>query len=292
MRQEGVGDPGEPAPCVGVVDRDRLVGAVPAREDERRAEVGTEEVVQRRVGEQQSDPGRVGRDGRCERRIRAAAQEDDRPGRRLQQRPLLRGDRGKRIRLGGEHGERLLLAVLARPQAGDGGLVAGSTGEVVAADPLDGDDGPAEQQPHGFHQCIVTARAAARQLRAAGGAADRLCVEPAVGRVVVLATAVGTELEPGHRRVRPVVGHGADDREPRPTLRAVDERVAIATISRVEQLAQAFGAGGDVGRDHRAPGNTRAGADREAAPAGRREPLDGDSLDPGERRRLAPAARR
>ena len=172
VREEGVGDPGEPAPCVGVVDRDRLVGAVSAREDERRAEIGAEEMVQRRVGEHQPEPGRARRDGRCERRIRVAAQEDDRPGRQVRAAPAPLQRPGQRIGLGGEHCERLLFAVLARPQPGDRVLVARCTGEVIAADPLDGDDGPVEQQRNGRQQRVVPPQRAARQLWPAGGTAD------------------------------------------------------------------------------------------------------------------------
>ena len=70
---------------------------------------------------------------------------------------------------------------------------------------------------------------------------------------------------------RPVVGHAAHDREPRPAVGAVDERVAVAAVGRVEQLAP--------GRPRRSPRRAterrglaaaRAGDDREAALAGRR----------------------
>ena len=37
--------------------------------------------------------------------------------------------------------------------------------------------------------------------------------------------------EAGHRGQRPVVGHAAHDREPRPAVRAVDERVAVAAVA-------------------------------------------------------------
>ena len=57
-----------------------------------------------------------------------------------------------------------------------------------------------------------------------------------------------------------------------PQLRAVDERVAIAAVGRVEQLAQAVVAGRDVGGDRRARAAVaRARRDRELGVAGRRE---------------------
>ena len=57
--------------------------------------------------------------------------------------------------------------------------------------------------------------------------------------------------EAGHRRPRPVVRHAGDDREARAAVRAVDERVAVPAIGRVEELARQRGAGGHVGGDRR-----------------------------------------
>ena len=183
------------APCVGVVDRDRLVGAVSARQDERRAEIGAEEMVERRVGEHQPEPGRPRRDGRRERRIRVAAQEHDRPGRQVQQRPLLCGDRGQRVGLGGQHRERLLFAVLARAQPGDRVLVARVAGEVIAAEPLDGDDAPVAQQPPTASSSGTTAAARRRDSRSAlRGSGGRPGPRTRAGS--------RRRAEPGHRRVR------------------------------------------------------------------------------------------
>ena len=78
-------------------------------------------------------------------------------------------------------------------------------------------------------------------MQAHAGAALRACVrlrvEAAVGGVLVLRPARRAHREAGHRRPWPVVGHAAHDREARPAVRAVDERVAVAAVSRVEQLA-------------------------------------------------------
>ena len=54
--------------------------------------------------------------------------------------------------------------------------------------------------------------------------------------VVVLGPAGARTLEARHRRQRPVVGDAAHDREPRPAVRAVDERVAVAAVGGVEEL--------------------------------------------------------
>ena len=88
-------------------------------------------------------------------------------------------------------------------------------------------------------------------VRTAGGARIRLGVKAAVGRILVLAAAVVAELERRHRRPRAVVRHRLDDRQPGPALRAVEERVAVAAVGRVEELTEARVAGGDVRRDQR-----------------------------------------
>ena len=54
-----------------------------------------------------------------------------------------------------------------------------------------------------------------------------------------------------HRRVFPVEGRPFDDRVARPALRAGDERVEVAAVGRVEQLAGAVGAEREVRRDRR-----------------------------------------
>ena len=123
-------------------------------------------------------------------------------------------------------------------------LVGRVAGEMPAAEALHGEDRTVQQQRDGVLE-------RQRELRPAGGAADGLGVEAPVGRILVLAAAVGAHVERGHRRVRPVVGHRADDREARPAVRAVHERVAVAPVGGVEELAEAVVAGRDVGRDER-----------------------------------------
>ena len=111
-------------------------------------------------------------------------------------------------------------------------------------------------------------------------------MEAAVGRVLVLPPAVVAEREPRHRRVRAVVGDGGDDREPRPALRAVDERIPVAPVRRVEELTQAVGAGGHVGRHERRPSCRRAGRDRERPLAESAKALRVEGLETGQTRRL------
>ena len=80
--------------------------------------------------------------------------------------------------------------------------------------------------------------------------------------------------EAGHRRVRPVVGDAAHDREARAAVGAVEERVAVAPVGRVEQLAQAVVAGGDVGGDERGrtPAARGLARSRSRSPAASRRP--------------------
>ena len=83
----------------------------------------------------------------------------------------------------------------------------------------------------------------------ADGAGVGLCVEPAVGRVLILLPAVVAERENPHRRVGTVVRDVGDDREARPAVGAVDERVAIPAVGWIEKLPHAVGARRYVGRD-------------------------------------------
>ena len=130
-----------------------------------------------------------------------------------------------------------------------------------------------------------------RQRRPAVGAGVGLGVEPAVGGVVVLRLAAGAHPEPGHGRRRPVIGHPADDREPRAAVGAVDERVAVAAVVRIEQLVQAVAAGRRVRRD-RGPGDAarRALDDLEPGMADRLAFLAQHAVDHGQRRRLVSQA--
>ncbi len=116
-------------------------------------------------------------------------------------------------------------------------------------------------------------------------------VEAAVGRILVLAATGGAQRKPGHRRAGAVVGNVRDDGEARPAVGAVDERVAVAAVGRVEQLAQAVGAGGTSGETGvaRACGRVVARDDREGGVRRRRA---ADGSPPSRRHGRAPAARR
>ena len=147
--------------------------------------------------------------------------------------------------------------------------VVGAAGEVVAAEALDRDDRAVAQQRGGRRHRVGGAGHGAGPIsvgpRAARRAGVRLRVEAPVARVLVLRPAGGAHLEARHRRERTVVGDAAHDREPRPAVRAVDERVAVAAVAGVPQLGQAVRARRGVGRHERVGAAvTLAGDDLEA----------------------------
>src|SRR5438046_2949869 len=72
--------------------------------------------------------------------------------------------------------------------------------------------------------------------RSARRAGIRLGVEAAVERALVLRAAGAAHLETVHGRERAVVWDAAHDREARPAVGAVDERVAVAPVVGVEEL--------------------------------------------------------
>src|ERR1039458_5649515 len=85
-----------------------------------------------------------------------------------------------------------------------------------------------------------------RKLRSADRAGVGLSVEAAVARVVVFGLTLRTHREGFHRGVRAVIGQRFDDAEARAAVGAIGERVPIAAVGRVEDLAQAIGTGRDV----------------------------------------------
>ncbi len=184
----------------------------------------------------------------------AAAHEHDRPRARREQVALLvgRARRAARARVVISANGLSSRCLRARSRA-TGRLVRRVAGEVVAAEPLDRED--------------RSRRAAARPPRSIGSDSLR----PAGGTARSARRGSGGRAGSSYSRrhsaqsgkpaivvLRPVVRDAGDDREARPALRAVDERVAVAAIGRVEQLAQAVVAGRDVGGDQRRCRRARA----------------------------------
>ena len=262
-RRMRVRDRRQPRGRVVVAIGDRLVADVAARQHQRLARVGEQQVVQRRVREHHAELARAGRRGGGDARA---------PRSRGASTIGRAGDASSASSAGPSATSARAAATSAAISAN--GLssrclrarsrptavgVRRAAGEVVAADALDRDDRPGAQQAGGRRHRVAPRRVHRQHRpRPARGAGVRLRVEAAVARVVVLRAARRAHREARHRRQRAVVGHAADDREARPAVRAVHERVAEAPVGGVEELAQAVRARGHVGADERRGGARRA----------------------------------
>ncbi len=261
VEEERVGQAGQALGRVRVVGRQRLVGEIAGRQHDRPAHRRHEQVVERRVGQEDAHVA-VLRDHRRRQRGTATAadgRQHDRPLRALEQASLGRAEHGQRTGgrdVASHHRERLCPPPLAVAQPADRDVVGRITGEVVAAETLDRHDAAGQDVGGGGQQGGVAGRDRSRGGRraigepgAAGRAGHGLGVEPAIRGARVLGSARRAERERPHRRGRPVVRQVIDDRRPRAAVRAVRERVPVAPVGGVEQLAQAVVAGGDVGRE-------------------------------------------
>jgi hypothetical protein len=72
-------------------------------------------------------------------------------------------------------------------------------------------------------------------------------MEATIQWIFILSPASGTHLERCHGRGRAVVGDISDDREAGAAVGAVDERIAVAAVLRIEQLRQAVAADAYIG---------------------------------------------
>jgi len=207
--------------------------------------------------------------------------------------------------------------VFALAESLDSGGVGGVDAEVEAADAFDGGDFSVEKTVDGFRDgilgrdiftpltrsakgmgsCFPTLAAQVwgthglriddfeGELGAALPAGVGLGVEAAVEWVIVFGLAGGAHCECGHGGLWPVVGDAAGDGEAGAAVGAVEERVAVAAVTRIEKLAEAVGAGGGVGGD--AGGNLSfdlAGNDAEAGFASSGQVSDGNGVDAGQGR--------
>ncbi len=302
MDEPGIGDPAESLPGIGIVVTDRLVAEVAAGHHERgqrlrsRAGHGAEQqVVQWRVREQHADERIARRHERRQAAVVPVSHEHDRPLRAGEQLGFCRIDDGQapgRLEIADHDGERLVAPALAHAQLGKRCRRARVARQVIATEPLDRDDRAVGQQAlrTGDRRVGAVDRPGRRlepQARPARRARDRLGVEPPITGVVILLRTRRAERERPHRRVRTVVREAAGDREPWPAVGAIDERVAVAAIGRLVQLAQAIRAHGDVGRDERATARAcLALDDAEPARADHDDRLRLHRVDAGERRAL------
>ena len=131
------------------------------------------------------------------------------------------------------------------------------------------------------------ARVDEAELRPAPGARVGLRVKTAMQRIAILGSAFATLPERCHAGHRPVVRQRARDRIARTAVGAVDERVTIATIAGIEELGEAIGADRAVRADRGGGVTAHALPNREAGLGAQRAIMLGDTVDPGERRRVA-----
>ena len=235
--------------------------AVAAGRDDREAELAQQQMMQRRIGQHRAEPA-------------------DCPARPHRRAPSARRRRSRTIgRSGAERAAAILRGVDARSsrrtassvgnitangfssrrlrarRRRHGRVVARVDQEMEAADALHRDDPPvadarrrrrAARRPRSRQRAPVGIPE--RQLRPAVGAGVRLGVEAAVGGILVFGAAGGAHRETPHRGAGAVVGQVLDDAVARAAVRAVDERIAVAAVGGIEQLAQAVVAGGEVGQ--------------------------------------------
>ncbi len=298
VRDDEVGDPGEFLMRLVVADDERLAARIGARRHQHES-VGSmpgdrvngrsgrnveDQMMRRRIGQHDAEPREPRRDGRSEHT--AVLNQHDRPRRLREQAALRRSRRSDAVERGevrDHHREGLGLARLAPAQLGDRAFVRGVAHQVEAADSLERDDLAGTER-------VNDRRNRMRQARAADGAADRLGMEAAVGRVVVVARAGCAHGEGRHRGLRPVVGEPARQREARAAMRAGDERIPVETACRIEHIVEAGLAHRRVRHDAGAHGPAFARRNRKACIAQRGEAFDLDRIDAGERRRRAAQA--
>ena len=253
--EEQVGDPVSRSSASSFSIRDRLVGHVSARHHQRHADVVQQQVVQRRVGQHHAEFVASGAPPTERRRRPAGGGRSRSDARRARERRVSAGPaRSRTIRANG----RSSRCLRARSRA-----TASSSSARHARwkppMPLTATIAPSSRARTATSMPGVDARPAPR-------ASVRLGMEAAVRRVVVLRQAGRAHGKAGHRRAGRSYGTPRHDREARAAVGAVDERVAVAAVGRVEQLEQAVGARGGVGRDGASGRRRGARADREAGP--------------------------
>ena len=287
VAQKGVGDPGKGPVGAGVVDLDGLVVHVAARHHEEARIVVHDQVLQGGRRQHDAQFGKaIGQTGR-EDRIGTLLEQHDGARGALKLLGLFLAHLAvgpRRFNRRHHAGEGLARATLATAQFGQSKRVGGVAGQMEAAESLDGHDRTRAQlvdagrdnrvalvargAPAHLPGCMQVAcggggaggffgkaRLAGphrghvpAQVRTAFKAGVGLGVEAAVGRVDVFGRAGAAHGKVGHACCGPVVGQAADNREARAAVGAVDEGVAVAAVGRVEELADAIVAGGQVGR--------------------------------------------
>ena len=304
-----VGDAREPPPRVAVAEGDGLVRDVAAREHQRAdAEGGADrtaggDAAARTEASRRAPADRARRRPRpARRRAAARARSDARgeassaPSASPTSTSFSACARSRTISAKGRSSRRLR----AR-SARHGARVGRVAREVVAADALDGEDGTGGEPRAAAAETASPARSTASARPPASSSRAR---GPHAGHALGCAwkrRSPGSSYsawqaahiaKPAIVVAGPVVRHAAHDREARAAVGAVDERVAVAAVARVEQLREAIGTGRRVGRDQRV-GLALAEAldDPEVALPGRRESSQSTARRPRAAAARARAAR-
>ena len=226
-------------------------------------EIVHEQMLHRRVGHHDAQLGKpIGHAG-PNGPVGALPQEHDGPRRPGEHRFLFLAHEAQRSGRG--HGRRhdsqgLSVAPLAPTQLGHCLGVVRVAHEMEAPQSLHRQDLPRHKHFHSrcenrirllarlADELIAVSPNTPRYRRPALEAGIGLGVEAAVERIGILGSAFLAHGERRHGGGSTVVGQVIDDGEAWPTIRAVDKRVTVATVVRIEQLGHAVIAGGKLGR--------------------------------------------
>ncbi len=188
--EQDIGNRAQTRESAGIRGHDRVTRQVAGGHHQRAVRVREQEVMERRVGQQQPDPGVARRDLRGNSRGLPQLRDDDGPLRRREE-PLLFGPEARQSARGLEiaHHDRegLFVAPLALPQPRDRQRRSRVASQMKPAEPLDRDDEPGLEGPRGLPDRILpvevfSPRRDGGQARTADGACIRLGMEAPVER--------------------------------------------------------------------------------------------------------------
>ena len=202
-------------------------------------------MMQRRVRQHHAELIIFGSDSR---QFDSCAREDDGAGGRLQQCFGIGPEFDKAARdcdIFRHQGEGLFFAEFSGAHRTDRTSVLRVASEMVAAETFHRDNLARAKILRCFlNRCHIAARnliaSLIKVMRAARRARDGLRVKAPIRGICVFGGALSVERPRGHRGVRAIVGQGADDAVARAAIRAVNVRVVVAEIVRIEEFPQAL----------------------------------------------------
>ena len=277
MRQESAGDTAKTLERSLKIGEDRLARDIGARHHEHLEIVIEEQVMKRRVREHHAEIAVVRRNVRCERArcVLPPPEKHDRAPRAGQRLLLDRIDLhelARHVERPAHDGERFRGTVLLLTERADGTANRSTRRDVKSPESANADDTAVVQKPSRPY-CLVRgydvvrhpqvapaeqeltrsrrriARRDQLERRAADRTRVRLRVKSTIEWILVLAQALRAHREQLHRGLRAIVRRLLYDREARPAVRAVDERVVVPAVALVEKLSMAVGADGDIRTD-------------------------------------------